>query len=364
MGVLENLAMGLRQAGGVLNPAVQGILANESSQDEAYKRQVGMLQLQKQMEMQSPEYQMRLEQLNNERGFRQAATQAGGDMTKLSQAAIQYGKPEIAMKIYEGAENRQARLQQARDAMEGRMAELQMKLDDRAASREQQAQYQQQMIMLRQQGQALQAQIAQGNQHLRGLGLQLQQQGLDLQRAKLDEGKTKELEKKVQGLGTALEKANLPEADSVLSAVETKLSQKPELAEYISGPKSILPDMTVPDDAKSLRQSFQKLFNITLKDRSGAAVTNQELQRLQKEFATGAFKDAKQLQDAVSQARGIIDNHYRSVASSFGPDALKAYNENLGKLGGRSVVTPPPNGGAKPTGSVLDAADAILKGQK
>lgn len=348
-GVLESLAAGLRQAGGVLSAPVQGILANEASQDEAYKRQMAGAVFQNELQKQGPEYQMRLETLNNERGFRQAMSQAGGDMTKISQAAMQFGKPEIAMKIYEGAENRVFRAQQARDALDARMTELQMRLDDKATTREQQAQYQQMMLGLRQQGLALQAQIAQGNQALRGMGLELQRQGLALQGDKLKSDQVKDLDKKVQGLGTALEKAGLPEIDSVVLGVENTLKTNPGLAEYISGPKSVLPDMVIPADAKFARQQFQKLFNVTLKDRSGAAVTNQELERLKKEFATGVWKDGKQLQDGVAEARRIIQNHYSAVAGGFGPDALRAYNENLGKLGGRVVVgAPASSSGAVP----------------
>jgi len=189
MSYLGELARGL---GSVLNPQVAQDLANEDKQRQAMQQQVGMTLLQNELQKASPEYQARVEALKNERAFREAAAAAGGDLTKLSQAAMQFGKPEIAMKIYEGAENRLARSQQAKDALDARMAELQMRLDDKAATREQQAQYQQMMVQLRQQGLALQAQIAEGNQQLRGLGIELQGERNQIRREEL-ERKAREL---------------------------------------------------------------------------------------------------------------------------------------------------------------------------
>jgi hypothetical protein len=142
-GILESLAMGLRQAGGVLNPAVQGILANESSQDQAFQRNVELKQFENRLAMErekaSPEYQARVEALNNERGFRQAVAGANGDLVKISQAAMQFGKPEISMKIYEGAESRKARIQEAQIKAQERLDALQMRLEDQALNREQRA---------------------------------------------------------------------------------------------------------------------------------------------------------------------------------------------------------------------------------
>jgi len=144
----------------------------------------------------------------------------------------------------------------------------------------------------------------------------------------------------VQKLQTDLEKANLPIVDATLGKAEAAIAANPDIAEYIAGPKSSLPDRLTPSYVQTGRTDFQSLFNITLKDRSGAAVTNQELDRLKQEFAAGLFKTDTQLKAALGRMRDIIQTHYAAIAAGHGPDVLNAYNENLQALGGRVVLRP------------------------
>ena len=97
----------------------------------------------------------------------------------------------------------------------------------------------------------------------------------------------------------------------------------------------------VPEKVRYGRQAFEKLFNITLKDRSGAAVTNQELERLKKEYARGLWKTPEQIQKGLDQARSVITAHYLGIAAGFGKEALGQYNQNLQEVGGRPVNTSP-----------------------
>ncbi len=137
--------------------------------------------------------------------------------------------------------------------------------------------------------------------------------------------------KAVQQLGRDLEKASLPTMLQVVGQAE-KLT--PELETWVSGPKSGVPDMLAPPEARAARQDIAKLFNITLKDRSGAAVTNQELERLKKEFGQGLFKSPGQLLTAIQRARDVVESHYQGIAASHGKGALEAYNQNLEAIGG------------------------------
>ena len=161
---------------------------------------------------------------------------------------------------------------------------------------------------------------------------------MEADRRKAAEASQKIADAKVQHLGTALERANLPEADAVLRGVEDALKKNPDLPKYLGGPGSVRPDWSLPQPIREGRQAFQKLFNITLKNRSGAAVTIPEFERLKNEFATGVWKHPDQVKAGVEQARTIISDHYRSVAAGFGPDALKGYNENLRATGGTPLL--------------------------
>jgi hypothetical protein len=303
----------LRGLGSVLNPAVAQDVGADERQQDAIRQQIGMLALHQKIQQESPEYQAKVEALKNEKLFRDEVSQAGGDPTKIAGAAIKYGKPELAVNLYNQQEARAARLQQAQEANSLKLQQL-----------TQQGANQDALLEIKRQGLALQGELARSNQELKRMQFTM----------KADQ----QTQKSVQQLGGALEKANLPEADAVLGNVEQALNKNPKIAEYIAGPKAMIPDWAVPDDVKFGRQAFSKLFNITLKNRSGSAVTNQELERLKQEFAAGAFKTPQQLQQAVDQARDIVNKHYTSVASGFGKDALDAYNENIRGFGGKVVL--------------------------
>lgn len=156
------------------------------------------------------------------------------------------------------------------------------------------------------------------------------------------------LTRNVQALGTAFEKANLPQTVAVLNQAE-KIT--PELATYVTGVKAYLPDNMVPKEAALARQDIAKLFNITLKDRSGAAVTNQEMERLKQEFGKGLFRTPEQLIAAIGKAKKIVEAHYKGIAAGFGKPTLDAYNENISAIGGTPV-----NFGDAPSSNI----DALL----
>lgn len=150
------------------------------------------------------------------------------------------------------------------------------------------------------------------------------------------------LPKAVQQLGRDFEKAGLP---NTIAVIENAQKITPELAKWVTGPGAMIPDVTAPKEAVTARQDVAKLFNITLKDRSGAAVTNQELERLKKEFGQGLFKTPASLINAINTARGIVEKHYASIAATHGKAALDAYNENLEAIGGRRFNLNIPGGG-------------------
>lgn len=274
-----------------------------------------------------------------EQSFRSelAALGPNASQEQLAGVAAKYGSPADVLKTQQASLDRQATLAVQKATANARLA--------------QQQQYAQMMHEWRL-GQAKTAderaaEVARHNKVVEGLTAQnnamneeLKRMGLQIQSDKVTAQTANQSQRQTQMLGTALERANLPESDATLRGVEDALKKNPNIAEYLSGPKSLLPDMAVPQDVREGRQAFQKLFNITLKTRSGTAVTNQELERLKQEFATGAFKTSQQLRAAVDQARNIIVQHYRAVASGFGSETLKAYNENMREMGGTPLLEP------------------------
>lgn len=380
-GLLESLSQGLRGAGAVFSEDVYRSQGREEQIAQQLQQQQKMLMLQQLIKAGEsgaapPEVvaqqvkqltgmdlpigpdaatQQRQAQVQNELGFRQAISGAGGDMTKIAAAAAQYGKPEVAVSIYNQQEARADRRQQAADALDVRKDQLTQAHEARLQGLQNQqernaeiARHNKMMEGLTEQSRALQASVAQSHLELKRLGLTM---GAD-RAAQAEQDRTdKDVNRRTQMLSGALEKANLPEVDSVLGAVEKAVDKRKDLGAYLSGPKSLIPDMAVDPDIRDGRQAFQKLFNITLKNRSGAAVTLPEFERLKAEFGNGVFKTPDQIQNGLKQARDIISNHYASVASGFGPDALDKYNENVRGFGGRVVLDPKQKREASPAAS-------------
>ena len=162
---------------------------------------------------------------------------------------------------------------------------------------------------------------------------------------KAKEAKTKYVADQVVKLQASLEKAGLPEIDGVIGKVEDAFKKTPNIAYYITGPLSTKPDWAVSKEVQDGRMAMFRLFNITLKNRSGAAVTNQELERLKQEFGQGFWKTPQQLRAGVDALRDLVKNHYTSIAAGLGPDVLGAYNDNVRSLGGRVVLEVPEGDG-------------------
>jgi hypothetical protein len=254
------------------------------------------------------------------------------DLTGL---AMKFASPQDMMHYGIASQDRQAALaqhllqfkdlaQNRIDALEEKRRESVARLTDKGAQDAVNNAFKQQQL-------ALQQQLADTNEFLKKMGLDIQQQ-------KLDQTKNQQTNKQTQNLGTALERAGLNESHATLQAVEDALQKRPDIAEYLSGPKSLFPNAALPNDVVAGRQAFQKLFNITLKNRSGAAVTPPEFERLKQEFATGAFNSPESLKTGVEQARNIISKHYQGIAAGYPPEALQEYNQNLRDTGGTSLL--------------------------
>lgn len=404
MGLLDSLAQGLRSAGGILSEDVYKRQGEEEKVAQSLQQQQKNLMAQQVIKgaesgaippevakqalsrlfpgMEVPvgpdaQTQQRQDEIGRRQkiadGFKALAPEDRSNPLRIAQVFMENGDHERGAKYLDAAETRQARQETLIANLEQRRADLEMRSQDRALDREQRAEMARQANELRAtiaQGQQAiardgleirrmmagqSAEIARGNQELRRLQIE---QGGEARRTAAGDRQEKDLGARTQKLQGALEKANLPEANAVLGAVETAVTKAPKLVEYLTGPKSLLPDAVVPAEIRDGRQAFQKLFNITLKNRSGAAVTIPEFERLKAEFGSGVFKTPDQIQNAVRQARDIVSKHAASVAAGFGEDALERYNSDVQQFGGDPVV----RSRQAPSGSVRDQADAILRG--
>jgi len=97
-----------------------------------------------------------------------------------------------------------------------------------------------------------------------------------------------------------------------------------------------LPGMSVPGigrvsfyspEARVLDGAAQKVFNMELKDRSGAAVTTPEMERLKREFAAGAFNSEEELITGMQRYKRALKSAMEDMERGANPDALHEYRK-------------------------------------
>ena len=173
--ILQNLAMGLRGAAGVLSPTVQQQTfqqdqrQQEMQQQELIRRRnLAAQQIIRAAEMGAVEPEaakMQLQQLGfgdipvgpsaetqakqaavaKDKAFREELSAAGGSMEEMAKIATKYGKPELAVSMFNAQETRAAREAQQRATLMQRQQELEARIQqarDSQAGREQIAQMQ------------------------------------------------------------------------------------------------------------------------------------------------------------------------------------------------------------------------------
>lgn len=136
------------------------------------------------------------------------------------------------------------------------------------------------------------------------------------------------LDKEVKALGEDYIKADIP---NLISTYEEagKFINMDNIPGY--GQTGMLPDYMLSYEGKSARSALGRLFNITLKDRSGAAVTEPELERLKQEFSTGKFKTDEDIRSAYNRALKILKDHTQSILASYPKEVQEKYFEQGAK---------------------------------
>ena len=143
-------------------------------------------------------------------------------------------------------------------------------------------------------------------------------------------------------IGKGFEKAKFQEAEGALFEVENSLTKLlgindkgllnvgsadiPGFGVGVGG----FPEILLTPAGRTLRQQVQALANITLKDRSGAAVTTQEFERFKTEFGIGALKTEAQLLEGLRLARAGIEQHRRNLYKGHNPDNVRVYESRSG----------------------------------
>lgn len=149
------------------------------------------------------------------------------------------------------------------------------------------------------------------------------------------------IEQTVEKLGKDLQSGQ--ESLAAISAVEGQLGFK--LEEFdpktgtVGGKPVDLPGISVPvvgrisgydTEARTLQSRAAKVFNTELKDRSGAAVTDSELERLKTEFAAGKYNTEEELIGALRDYKAAAIRAMKNQEARYSPAALEAYEKQGG----------------------------------
>jgi hypothetical protein len=92
--------------------------------------------------------------------------------------------------------------------------------------------------------------------------------------------------------------------------------------------------------AQNLQSAADRIFNVTLKDRSGAAVTTPEMDRLKAEFLSGRFNSEAQLIKGLQDYKKAAAEAIRAQEAGYRPEAVQRYEERGGRTS-RALNTSP-----------------------
>jgi|GEM_PF-4493961 len=159
---------------------------------------------------------------------------------------------------------------------------------------------------------------------------------LDLAKKKFGQQMTEKYGEKVGAPATDFANS-LKEFEGVLGF---KLNDYDPATNTVNGkPMADLPGVSIPGvgrlavtpDASRLKSSISRIFNIELKDRSGAAVTNNELERLKLEFGQGQFNTESQMIEAAQRYKRLMEQELAAREAAYAPEIREQYKAYGGK---------------------------------
>ena len=136
-------------------------------------------------------------------------------------------------------------------------------------------------------------------------------------------------------IGKAVKDSSLQESDEALKALENYIvdlkSQGYENLPGIGLVQGRTPGAAISAEGKKLRSLVSAYENITLKKRSGAAVTPSELTRVQAELA-GAIKTADEnvLLDVIRRNRNVLEKQKKTVFAAYRLEDVNIYQDKGG----------------------------------
>lgn len=171
---------------------------------------------------------------------------------------------------------------------------------------------------------------------------------LDVQRERDKATSERQHNTMIQKFSTKLTDSGIPQLDDTLTEIEQIIESLPK--DKKGAPKdipafgrvpSLVPTFMTSGQGKQLRQAIQKLSNVQLKQRSGAAVTQPEFARFVQEFGTGKLESEEALIGGLARLRRAIEADRAELERGLPPEAQQEYVERGGRLNRHKEVSAP-----------------------
>lgn len=113
-----------------------------------------------------------------------------------------------------------------------------------------------------------------------------------------------------------------------------------------------LPGVSIPgigrvsmysSDARALEGAIAKVFNTELKDRSGAAVTTPEMERLKIEFQSGKFNTEEEMIAAMKRYKDVARQEMMNREAAYPEDIKELYRSRGGQTSSKASTMPSPS---------------------
>lgn len=149
---------------------------------------------------------------------------------------------------------------------------------------------------------------------------------------------------------------NFQEVYDAVEAVETQLGFKLEETDTakgnlkVGGKSKNLPGVSLPwvgrfspysSEGRMLDSAMSKVFNVVLKDRSGAVIVDSELTRLRNEFAIGRFNTEAEMIKGMADYKKAVRRILKNTAAGYSPEVVQQYKDQGGFLPGATKYVAP-----------------------
>lgn len=141
--------------------------------------------------------------------------------------------------------------------------------------------------------------------------------------AKEEKEETRKLSSQILGSGLQTAWVTMKEIEKALPPVGQDIPG--------FGATGFVPMFALSKEGKKLRTAFQNLLNVTLKDRSGAAVTPPEFERLKIELGNFAGATDEDFRNGISRAKKALEETTKAILAGYPPEAYEKYKEQGGR---------------------------------